>query len=255
MDLDPYRAFRSLFASETVRSAWAKSYGEYFWEASEPPQSQATVDDIKFVAQRLCPSSETKLADLGCGGGCVGRYFASSFGAVVEGIDADPLAVRMAEELAVTSGAEHRLHYKIGDVSKTGWGDSSFDGAFSMDVLLFVADKRPALHEIARILKPGGRFVGTSWELRAESAALYAPAFYDYPGAFKDAGFEVEIYEETRNWRRLLTEAISAVVASEDAIRREVEGPAAKRLLRWARTRPGELDDSRRVCFSVQRRV
>jgi hypothetical protein len=58
---------------------------------------------------------------------------------------------------------------------------------------LFVADKQIALREIARILKPGGRFVGTSWELRADSAALHAPAFYDYPGAFKDAGFEIEI--------------------------------------------------------------
>ena len=255
MDLDPYRAFRSLFASKTVRSAWAKSYGEQFWEASEPPQSQATVDDIKFITQRLHPSAETKLADLGCGGGCVGRYFASGFGADVEGIDADPLAIRMAEELAVTSGAGHRLRFKTGDVSKTGWRDSSFDGAFSMDVLLFVADKRAALHEIARILKPGSGFVGTSWELRAESAALHAPAFDDYPGAFKDAGFEIEIYEETRNWRRLLTDAISAVVASDDAIRREVEGPAAERLLRWARARPDELDHSRRVRFSVQRPV
>jgi hypothetical protein len=120
MDLDPYRAFRSLFASKTVRSAWAKSYGEQFWEASEPPQSQATVDDIKFITQRLRPSAETKLADLGCGGGCVGRYFASGFGADVEGIDADPLAIRVAEELAVTSGAGHRLRFKTGDVSKTG---------------------------------------------------------------------------------------------------------------------------------------
>jgi len=244
MDLDPYRAFRSLFASKTVRSAWAKSYGKQFWEASEPSQSQATVDDIKFITQRLHPSAETKLADLGRGGGCVGRYFASGFGADVEGIDADPLAIRMAEELAVTSGAGHRLRFKTGDVSKTGWRDSSFDGAFSMDVLLFVADKRAALHEIARILKPGSGFVGTSWELRVESAALHAPAFDDYPGAFKDAGFEIEIYEETRNWRRLLTDAISAVVASDDAIRREVEGPAAERLLRWARARPGELDHS-----------
>ena len=112
-----------------------------------------------------------------------------------------------AEELAVTSGAGHPLRFKTGDVSKTG-----FDGAFSMDVLLFVADKRAALHEIARILKPGSGFVGTSWELRAESAALHAPAFDDYPGAFKDAGFEIEIYEETGNWRRLLTDAVSAVV-------------------------------------------
>jgi hypothetical protein len=57
-----------------------------------------------------------------------------------------------------------------------------------MDVLLFVADKRAALHEIARILKPCSGFVGTRWAWRAESAALHASAFNDYPSAFEDAG-------------------------------------------------------------------
>ena len=128
-----------------------------------------------------------------------------------------------------------------------------FDGVFSMDVLLFVADKRAALKEVARILKPGGRFVGTSWELRNASAALPAPAFEEYPGAFKDAGFTIEVYEDTRDWRNLLTYALGALVASEDAIRQEVEGPAAAWLLAWARARPPELEHSRRVRFCVQR--
>jgi ubiquinone/menaquinone biosynthesis C-methylase UbiE len=52
-----------------------------------------------------------------------------------------------------------------------------------------VPDKRAALQEVARILKLGGRFVGTTWELRADSAALSAPAFDEYPSAFRDAGF------------------------------------------------------------------
>jgi ubiquinone/menaquinone biosynthesis C-methylase UbiE len=137
--------------------------------------------------------------------------------------------LELAETKLADLGCGGALRFKTGDVSKTG-----FDGAFSMDVLLFVADKRAALHEIARILKPGSGFVGTSWELRAESAALHAPAFDDYPGAFKDAGFEIEIYEETGNWRRLLTDAISAVVASDDAI----EGPAAERLLEMGSSAP-----------------
>jgi 2-polyprenyl-3-methyl-5-hydroxy-6-metoxy-1,4-benzoquinol methylase len=90
MDLDPYRVFRSQFASKTVRSAWAKSYGDQFWEESDPPLSQATIDDIKFLTQRLRPGSETKLVDLGCGIGCVGRYLAKEFDTDVEGIDANP---------------------------------------------------------------------------------------------------------------------------------------------------------------------
>ena len=150
MDLDPYRVFRSQFASKTVRSAWAKSYGDQFWEESDPPLSQATIDDIKFLTQRLRPGSETKLVDLGCGIGCVGRYLAKQFDADVEGIDANPLAIRMADELAVTSGTAQRLRFKTGDISNTGWSDHSFDGALSMDVLLFVSDKRAALQEVAR---------------------------------------------------------------------------------------------------------
>jgi SAM-dependent methyltransferase len=255
MDIDPYRAFRSALASKIVRSAWSKSYGDQFWEASEPPLSQVTIDDIEFVVQRLQPCTGTKIADLGCGIGCIGRYLAEKFGADVDGIDANPLAIRMAEELAVTAGPANRLRFKTGDLCKTGWPDRTFDNAVSMDVLLFVADKHAALLEVARILKPGGRFAGMSWELRADSVALRAPAFEDYRSAFETAGFEIEVYEETRNWRRLLTEALGALVASEDAIRREVEEPAAERLLAWARTRPAELEHSRRIYFSVQRRL
>lgn len=253
MGVDPYQTYRSIFGSKTVRSAWAKSYGDQFWEAAEPPLSQATTDDIKFLTEKLHPDSETKLADLGCGGGCLGRYLANEFGADVDGIDADPLAIRMAEELASKSEMEQHLRFKTGDIAKTGWIDHSFDGALSMDVLLFVADKPAALVEIARILKPCGRFVGTTWELRAASAALSVPAFVDYPRAFVEAGFTVEIYEETKDWKRLLTDALGAMVASADELRKEVEGPAAERLLAWARTRPSELDHSRRVRFCVQR--
>src|SRR5216684_503659 len=67
-------------------------------------QNPSKVAGLLARKQQLLELAETKLADLGCGGGCVGRYFASGFGADVEGIDADPLAIRMAEELAVTSG-------------------------------------------------------------------------------------------------------------------------------------------------------
>jgi len=62
---------------------------------------------------------------------------------------ADPLAIRMAEELAVTSGRGIVSGSRLATSRKREWRDSSFDGAFSIDVLLVRGrDKRAALHEL-----------------------------------------------------------------------------------------------------------
>src|SRR5258708_153748 len=69
----------------------------------------------------------------------------------------------MAEELAVPSRTPQSLRFKTGDIPNSGWGGYFFGGGLSMDVLFFVPDKRAALQEVARILKLGSRFVGTTW--------------------------------------------------------------------------------------------
>ena len=61
--------------------------------------------------------------------------------------------------------------------------------------------------------------------------------------------------ESLVDMRSLLTNALGALVASEDAVRKEVEGPRAEWLLAWARARPAQLEHSRRVRFCVQRSV
>jgi methylase of polypeptide subunit release factors len=52
--------------------------------------------------------------DLGGGAGCIGRYLANEFGADVDGIDIDQLAVRLADELAHKSRMQHHLRFKAG---------------------------------------------------------------------------------------------------------------------------------------------
>jgi len=46
-----------------------------------------------------------------------------------------------------------------GDARNLPWADSSFDGVICMDVLEHIDDDDLALHEILRVLKPGGRFL------------------------------------------------------------------------------------------------
>lgn len=253
MDEDAYQAYRSVVESPALRSIWKTVYGARFWTGVDPPWTLATVDDVQFATERLSPQKTCRLVDLGCGSGALARHLARDFGALIEGLDANPNAIRLAQERNGDRYLSSRISFRAGDIGTTGFPDSAFDGAASLDVLLFVADKAKVLREIARILKPDARFAGTTFELGTPSAALAAPAFIDYPSAFTAAGFAVEVYEEAEGWRELLQRVTGEILASEAKLGREIHPLALQRVCAWARKRPSELGDSRRTRFCCRR--
>jgi ubiquinone/menaquinone biosynthesis C-methylase UbiE len=250
MDEDAYRAYRSVIVSPTLRSIWVEVYGDRFWPDLDPPWTQATIEDVRFLADRLGTHSGSRFVDLGCGSGCFLRFAARNLGQRIVGIDANPLAIRVAQERCV--GLLDKIAFETGDIGETGFPVETFDGAVSLDVLLFVADKRKVLREVARILKPGARFAGTTFELHAPSKSLSAPAFADYPSAFEAAGFAVEVYEETSDWHRLLQEVLAETLRREAELSREIHPVAWARVRAWAGSRPSELVNSRRTRFCVR---
>ena len=249
---DAYQAYRSAVVSPTLRSIWSDVYRERLWERAVPPWTIATVDDVAFVVDRLKPQPLSRIVDLGCGSGCLGRHVVDAFGSEVVGIDASPLAVRFAQESS-QGRYSGKVTFRTADIAATGFADNEFDGAASLDVLLFANDKAGVLREVRRILKPGARFAGTTFELSATSPALGAAAFEDYPGAFEVAGLVVEVYEETKAWKELLTGVLSGIVAREADIAREVHPEAHKRMRSWAETRLQELEETRRLRFCVRK--
>ena len=251
MDEDAYLAYRSVIMSPTLQSVWAEVYGDRFWPDLDPPWTQATIDDVRFVADQLRANATSQLVDLGCGSGCFMRLAARDLGRHIVGIDANPMAIRLAKERC--AGLLDKITIQNGDIGDTGFPAATFDGAVSLDVLLFVPDKEKVLREVARILKPGARFAGTTFELRAASTAVSAPAFNSYLSAFEAAGFIVDVYEEAREWRTLLERALAAILAPEAELSREIHPVAWARVRTWASSRPLELADSRRTRFCVRR--
>ena len=253
MDEDAYQAYRSVVESPTLRSIWASVYGSRLWSDIDPPWTLATLDDVHFVAEHLCPKQISRLVDLGCGSGALVRCLAHDFGAQVEGLDVNPNAIRLARERSGDTTVSSKTAFQVGDIGAIEMPDGTFDGAASFDVLLFVSDKTKALREVARVLKPNACFAGTTFELGSPSAALATPAFVDYPGAFAAAGFTIEVYEEASAWRELLEGVTACILEREPDISREIHPQALSRVLRWARARPPELADSRRVKFCVRK--
>ena len=154
MDEDGYKAYRSVVESSALRSIWAEVYGDRFWTDVDPPWTLATVDDVHFVTACLSPTQSCRLVDLGCGSGALARHWARDFAAQVEGFDANPYAIRLAQERTDASGLANRISLRTADIATTQSSENVFDGAASLDVLMYVPDKAKALHEVARVLSP-----------------------------------------------------------------------------------------------------
>lgn len=139
-------------------------------ELGRSPQT-ATVDDLAPVdefhiggrsasvelSQQLEVSAETRLLDIGCGIGGTSRFFASTAGCEVVGIDLSPTYVDVAETLTGWTGLSHLAGFKAGSAMDLPFEDNSFDRAVQLHVGMNIADKAALFEEIARVLRPGGR--------------------------------------------------------------------------------------------------
>lgn len=94
-----------------------------------------------------------KILVVGCGMGTEAAVLADELGVKVVGIDLisefDSRAAKIAE-------------LRVGDATKMEFEDDTFDFVYSYHALEHIPDYKAALHEMRRVLKPGGGFlIGT----------------------------------------------------------------------------------------------
>ena len=99
------------------------------------------------------------ILDIGSGIGGPARYFANRFGCRVTGIDLTPEFCDVARHLTRLLDLEDRITFEVGDALAMPFADASFDGAYSMNVSMNIADKGAFYREIHRVLKPGAWLV------------------------------------------------------------------------------------------------
>ena len=171
----------------------------------------------------LAPSA--RLADLACGLGGPGLLVARETGAALHGIDISPVGVEGARRRAERVGLAGRATFRMGTFAATGLDDASMDGAMTLDALQYAPDKRAALSEVARILRPGGRFVFTCFELEPAHVAglpvLGDDPVSDYAPLLDEAGLDVLSYVETPDWRARVERTYQAVLDAKASIAAE----------------------------------
>ena len=160
---------------------------------------EATIEIAGLM--RAGPSDH--LLDIGSGIGGPARYFANRFGCKVTGIDLTEEFCAVARHLTRLLGMENRLAFEVGDALAMPFQDASFDGAYSMNVSMNIADKGRFYREIRRVLKPGAWLVlseiakgeggeldyPTPWAASARTSFLSTPD--ETRRGLTEAGFEV----------------------------------------------------------------
>ncbi len=116
------------------------------------------------MAGLLRVAATDHVLDVGSGLGGPARYMARRFGCKVSGIDLTAEFCDVARHLTGLLGLEERVSVSQGDALAMPYGEAAFDGAYSMNVSMNIADKCALYREIHRVLRPG------AWLILSEAA-------------------------------------------------------------------------------------
>jgi sterol 24-C-methyltransferase len=108
-------------------------------------------------------SANTRVLDIGCGIGGPTLHIAALTGAQFVGVNLVPQQIDIARCRALDLGLQDRVQFQVGDAMDLAFKDESFDGVIVFESGCHTPDKLAFYRECARVLRPGGHFLGIDW--------------------------------------------------------------------------------------------
>jgi SAM-dependent methyltransferase len=124
-------------------------------------------------AERARIRADMYVLEIGCGIGGASRYLAAERGCRVAAIDLTPNFVDVARILTARCGLADRVEIRQANALALPFQDGAFDHVWSYAVTMNIADKEGLGREVARVLKPGGRFSCNEIEQGAGGAPTF----------------------------------------------------------------------------------
>ncbi len=137
-------------------------------------------DALVHAAQRLWPRPGENILDVATGTGWSARN-AAFLGANVTAVDIADDLLDAARDLAAHIKPE--IAFRSADAEALPFDDHSFDGVISTFGVMFAGNPDQAAAELARVCRPGGRLVLTTWDPDPND---FASRFFSLIGKYSD---------------------------------------------------------------------
>ncbi len=129
--------------------------GDRWYSAQDDPVALLRAESrVKspWIAERIT-NPKAQILDVGCGAGFLSNDL-GKLGFDVTGIDLSEDSLRVAGEHDTSKSVK----YITADALQLPFADETFDVVTAMDFLEHIEDQKGFIREVARVLKPGGRF-------------------------------------------------------------------------------------------------
>lgn len=177
----------------------------------------------------LRASSEQRILEIGAGAGQCARWLRRHVGASVVATDLSLGMLTVGREVSERTGTAPPLLQC--DALALPFGDAAFDTVFTAyGVVPFVADSGAVMREVARVLRPGGRFVfSTTHPVRwafpddpTEAGLTARLSYFDRtPYVETDAAGRATYVEHHRTMGDRVREVVAAGLVLEDVVEPE----------------------------------
>ncbi len=119
---------------------------------------------VDGLISRAALAKDEVVLDLGTGTGAAAARAAAMVGSGgrVVAVDISPVMLALARQRAIALGL-NQITLHEGRAESLSANDGAFDVVLACLSLMYVLDRTAAAREIARVLRPGGRFVAAVW--------------------------------------------------------------------------------------------
>ncbi|HVA31494.1 MAG TPA: class I SAM-dependent methyltransferase [Gaiellaceae bacterium] len=135
---------------------WEYASEERFAKRTELYRELMSGDNPEEIAvAAVAERKPESVLDVGCGVGDLTQRFVHELGAAVKAIDTSPRMVELARARGIDA--------QVADAEQLPFEDGTFDCVFAGWVLYHVPNLEQAIAECARVLRPGGRLVASTY--------------------------------------------------------------------------------------------